>query len=229
MGDDPYAPGQHRGIDIGAPTGARGARPGAGVVSYAGRLPRQGLCLTIRTEDGYSITLVQLGSIGLPAGTAVGEGEVVGTIGPSGEPEGPEPYVHLGIRLTADPNGYLDPVSLLPVRQAAPPPPPEREPAAEPIAPPAPPVSIPAPVPPKRLSRSPVRAPRAPRVRSVRPVSSPVHSVSAPAPHVTRVDTRPTRGRARLASRDGRAAGHAELRGVSPSQPTRSRARRPRS
>ena len=33
----------------------------------------------------------------------------MGTIGPSGEPEGTEPYVYLGIRLTADPNGYVDP------------------------------------------------------------------------------------------------------------------------
>ena len=64
------------------------------------------------------MTLVHLGSVGLPVGTAVGEGEVVGTIGPSGEPEGPEPYVHLGIRLTADPNGYLDPLSLLPGQAA---------------------------------------------------------------------------------------------------------------
>ena len=133
-GDDPYAGGQHRGIDIGAPTGADVRAPALGVVSYAGRLPREGLCLTIRTEDGYSITLVHLGSIALPVGTAVGETEVVGTIGPSGEPEGPEPYVHLGIRLTADPNGYLDPLSLLPARPAPPQPPPAGAPVAEPVA-----------------------------------------------------------------------------------------------
>ena len=108
--------------------------PAAGIVSFAGQVPRQGLCLTIRTEDGYSVTLVHLGSVGLPVGTAVAESDVVGTIGPSGEPEWPEPYVHLGIRLTADPNGYLDPLSLLPVRQVAPPPPPEREPVAVPVA-----------------------------------------------------------------------------------------------
>ena len=71
-GDDPYAGGQHRGIDIGAPTGAEVRAPAAGVVSFAGQVPRQGLCLTIRTEDGYSVTLVHLGSVGLPVGTAVG-------------------------------------------------------------------------------------------------------------------------------------------------------------
>jgi hypothetical protein len=195
--DDPYAGGQHRGIDIGAPTGADVRAPATGVVSFAGQLPREGRCLTIRTEDGFSITLVHLGSIALPVGTAVGEGEVVGTIGPSGEPEGPEPYVHLGIRLTADPNGYLDPLSLLPVR-AAPPPPPEREPVAEPVAPPAAPVSIPAPVTLKRLRspRSSARARRAPRAREIRPVSSSVRSRPAPAPHVSGAADRPAQGRA---------------------------------
>jgi murein DD-endopeptidase MepM/ murein hydrolase activator NlpD len=172
LGDDPYAGGQHRGIDIGAPTGADVLAPATGFVSFAGRLPREGLCVTIRTEDGYSVTLVHLGSIALPAGTAVGEGEVVGAIGPSGELEGPEPYVHLGIRLTADPNGYLDPLSLLPVREAPQPPPPAREPIAEPVAPPAAPVSVPVFIAPKRLraSRSRSRVRPAPRARSLRPV-----------------------------------------------------------
>jgi Peptidase family M23 len=115
---DPYAGGQHRGIDIGAPSGSDVRSATTGVVAFAGQLPRQGLCLTIRTEDGYSVTLVHLGSIGVSVGTQVSQGDVVGTIGPSGEPEGTEPYVYLGIRLTADPNGYVDPLTLLPARHA---------------------------------------------------------------------------------------------------------------
>ena len=63
--DDPYAGGQHRGIDVAAPTGADVRAPAAGVASFVGQLPGQGLCLTIRTADGYSITLVHLGSIGV--------------------------------------------------------------------------------------------------------------------------------------------------------------------
>ncbi len=136
---DPYGGGQHRGIDIGAPTGSDVRSATTGVVAFAGRLPRQGLCLTVRTADGWSVTLVHLGSIGVPVGTQVGEGDVVGTIGPSGEPEGTEPYVYLGIRLTADPNGYVDPVTLLPPRQAPEQPPPVQQPqqvqaAAPPVA-----------------------------------------------------------------------------------------------
>ena len=84
------------------------------------------------------MTLVQLGSIGVPVGTQVSEGDVVGTIGPSGEPEGTEPYVHLGIRFTADPNGYVDPLALLPPRQAPDPAPPVQQTSQ--VQPPAPPV-----------------------------------------------------------------------------------------
>src|SRR4029453_12324978 len=125
---DPYTAGQHRGIDIGAPTGSDVRSATSGVVAYAGQLPHQGLCLTIRTEDGWSVTLVHLGSIGVSVGTEVGQGDVVGTIGPSGDPEGTEPYVYLGIRRTADPNGYVDPLTLLPSRHAPEPPPPAQQP-----------------------------------------------------------------------------------------------------
>jgi Peptidase family M23 len=127
---DPYAGGQHRGIDIGGTAGADLRSPATGVVSFTGQLPREGLCLTIRTSDGYSITLVHLGSIGVTTGTAIEEGDVVATIGPSGEAEWGEPYVHLGVRLTADPNGYLDPLSLLPARPVSEPQPrPAEQPA----------------------------------------------------------------------------------------------------
>lgn len=111
----PYASGQHRGIDIGADaTGEPVVAPAAGSVSFAGTVPTSGQSVTIETTDGYSVTLTHLGSIVVAKGEAVTEGEGVGTIGPSGTPELDGPYVHLGIRVTADPNGYVDPLSLLP-------------------------------------------------------------------------------------------------------------------
>src|SRR2546429_7421927 len=64
----PYSGGQHRGIDIGAAAGAPVAAPAGGVVSLAGSLPTNGLTLTIKTADRYSLTLVHLGSIVLHAG-----------------------------------------------------------------------------------------------------------------------------------------------------------------
>lgn len=120
----PYAAGQHRGIDIGAPaTGGPVVAPANGTVSYAGTVPTSGKSVTIETSDGYSVTLTHLGSIAVTRGATVAEGTVVGTVGPSGKPEQSGPYVHLGIRTTADANGYLDPLSLLPPLVSPPPPP----------------------------------------------------------------------------------------------------------
>jgi hypothetical protein len=111
----PYASGQHRGIDIGADAaGEAVVAPAAGTVSFAGTVPTNGKTVTIETADGYSVTLTHLGSIAVSKGAAVAEQDAVGTVGPSGTPELAGPYVHLGIRVTTDPNGYLDPLGFLP-------------------------------------------------------------------------------------------------------------------
>lgn len=123
LGDDPYAGGQHRGADIAAPSGTPVRAPAAGIVSFTGSVPGGGRAVTVQTADGYSVTLVHLGSIAVARESLIGEGATVGTIGPSGDAEHEEPYVHLGIRVTSDPNGYLDPIAMLPPRQEAPPPP----------------------------------------------------------------------------------------------------------
>lgn len=116
----PYAAGQHRGIDVGADAaGETVVAPSDGTVSFAGTVPASGKSVTIETADGYSVTLTHLGSIVVVEGTAVAEGDAVGTIGPSGTAETDVPYVHLGIRVASDPNGYLDPLSLLPAPAAA--------------------------------------------------------------------------------------------------------------
>ena len=39
LGADPYAAGQHRGIDVGGAAGAPVRRPAAGTVSFAGSVP----------------------------------------------------------------------------------------------------------------------------------------------------------------------------------------------
>ena len=116
FGSNPYASGQHRGVDIGGAAGAPVRAPADGTVSFAGTVPTGGKTVTIQTPDGYAVTLVHLGSIAVTRGAPVLEGGVIGTIGPSGEPEVAEPYVHLGVRVSALPQGYVDPLTLLPVR-----------------------------------------------------------------------------------------------------------------
>jgi hypothetical protein len=111
----PYAAGQHRGVDIGAAGADESVlAPAAGTISFAGTVAANGKSVTIETPDGYSVTLTHLGSIAVAKGATVAEQDVVGTVGPSGTPEVDGPYVHLGIRVTADPNGYVDPLGLLP-------------------------------------------------------------------------------------------------------------------
>src|ERR671932_1963605 len=106
FGSDPYAAGQHRGIDIGAPTGAPVRAAAGGLVTFAGTVPNSGKTVTIQTSTGYAVTLVHLGSIGVLRGTTVEERAKVGTVGPSGVPDIPQPYVYLGIPVAAEDQGY---------------------------------------------------------------------------------------------------------------------------
>ena len=135
----PYADGQHRGVDVGADAfGEAVVAPISGVVSFAGTVPSSGKSLTIDTPDGLAVTLTHLGSISVAKGDAVAEGADVATVGPSGTPEVDGPYVHIGIRTADDPQGYLDPLTFLPAAVA---PAPVEAPASSPApaAAPAPP------------------------------------------------------------------------------------------
>src|SRR3954469_10494560 len=158
-GADPYAAGQHRGIDIGGTPGDPVRAPAAGRVSYAGTLPHYGRSLTIRTDDGWVVTLLHLGTLGVARGAVVTGGQTVAELGSSGEAEHESPSVHLGIRHADDEHGYVDPVGLLPARAVPADPVPAPEPAPPP-APPAvnvapPPLRAPAPAPPPAPARSP--------------------------------------------------------------------------
>jgi hypothetical protein len=137
----PYDAGQHRGIDIGATAiGDPVVAPESGTVTFAGFVPTSGESVTIATADGYSVTLTHLGSIGVAKGAAVSEGDVVATVGPSGAAEQAVPYVHLGVRTTTDPLGYLDPLGFLPAVEAPPTSTPVPTPAPQPV-----PHAVPAP------------------------------------------------------------------------------------
>ena len=116
----PYAAGQHRGVDVGGEPGAAVLAPAAGSVTFAGTVPSSGKSVTITTADGYAVTLTHLGAIAVARDAAVAEGDVIGAIGPSGDSEVAQPYVHLGIRTAADAQGYLDPLTFLPARVSAP-------------------------------------------------------------------------------------------------------------
>jgi hypothetical protein len=178
----PYAAGERRGIDIAGAVGTEVLAPRAGTLTFAGTVPGSGLSISILTDDGYSVTLTHLGSIAVAQGTRVAEGSPVGTVGPGGS-------VHLGVRVAAQPQGYVDPATLLPARTAELPPPPPAAPAPAPVAsqPVVTPAAAPAPAAPAAApAPAPVAAPAgAPTAIAPVPVAAPalvIHSAAAAAP-----------------------------------------------
>jgi hypothetical protein len=173
----PYAASEHRGLDVAGAAGSGVRAPRAGVVTFAGTVPGSGASLTIATADGYSVTLTHLGPLAVARGVSVGEGDVVAAFGPGGG-EHPQPYLHLGVRRTAEAQGYVDPASLLPPRVApgpppvTQPPPPSESTASAPVAGPTP---APAPA---------VQPPvdQAPAVASAAPAAVPAPAEAAPRP-----------------------------------------------
>jgi Peptidase family M23 len=113
VGSDPYAAGQHRGIDIGAASGMTVHAAAAGTVSFAGTVPNGGRTVTVQTPGGLSVTYLELGATRVARGTEVAEGDPIGAVGSAD-------HVHFGVRVTADAHGYLDPLQFLPPRAAAP-------------------------------------------------------------------------------------------------------------
>jgi hypothetical protein len=198
----PYASGQHRGIDIGAAAaGDSVVAPAAGSVSFAGTVPTNGKSVTIETADGYSVTLTHLGSLLVAKGAAVAEGDEVGTVGPSGTPEVDAPYVHLGIRLAADPDGYVDPLGLLPAAPADDPPTDGAAPvpqpgasggsaASPPAAEPAPPAPEAAPVATTRGSTATPGQSQAPHRATERAQEPRAETSQRPASHHARTERR---------------------------------------
>lgn len=114
-GGDPYAGGQHRGIDIAAPVGAGVVAAAGGRVTFAGLAGASGLTVAVRTADGaYDTAYLHLSAIRVRAGDAVGTGEAIGAVGTSGHRSADEPHLHFGVRRAGDRFAYIDPLTLLP-------------------------------------------------------------------------------------------------------------------
>lgn len=153
-GSDPYAGGQHRGIDIAGDAGAPVVAASAGTVRFAGTAGSSGLTVSIRTVDGFDTSYLHLSAAAVREGTVVAAGERIGAVGTTGTRSADQPHLHFGVRDAGSRHGYRDPLGLLP-----PAPPvggnPQDAPAAQPAPVPLPPATAPEPL--ARGERSPVR------------------------------------------------------------------------
>ena len=213
LGDDPYAAGQHRGVDVAGPRrGRRCARRRPATVTFAGLVPTDGRAVTIATADGYAVTLVHLGSLAV-AEEAIRRGgsRRSGRSARAATPSTPCPYVHLGVRVAVRGRGLRRPAGLLlPPRGAGAPA--RRRSGAAPVqlprrAPVAPSPSPAAPASPR--SAAPRRSSDALRDGSAAPRSRAAGHREAPEP---RRRERSAAGRRATGEREPRSVGRCPLR-----------------
>jgi murein DD-endopeptidase MepM/ murein hydrolase activator NlpD len=93
-GSDPYAAGQHRGIDIAAPAGTSVVAAAGGEVRFAGTAGSSGVTVSIRTGEGYDTSYLHLSSLAVRAGARVTAGDRIGTVGTTGTRSAAQPHLH---------------------------------------------------------------------------------------------------------------------------------------
>ncbi|HEY0633059.1 MAG TPA: peptidoglycan DD-metalloendopeptidase family protein [Thermoleophilaceae bacterium] len=137
-GGNPYAAGQHRGIDIGARVGTRVVAAVGGTVTFAGVVGSSGLTVSERTADGrFDLSYLHLSAVGVHRGDALAPGAPVGAVGVSGRRSVAAPHLHFGVREAGTRDAYRDPLDFLapPTGRHVPDPAPTPVPVAHPAAP----------------------------------------------------------------------------------------------
>jgi hypothetical protein len=216
-GGNPYAAGQHRGIDIGARVGTPVVAAVGGTVTFAGVVGSSGLTVSERTADGrFDLSYLHLSAVGVHRGDVLAPGAAVGAVGVSGRRSVAAPHLHFGVREAGTRDAYRDPLDFLapPSGRRVPAPAPTPLPVAHlaapvrahrPVAHPALPHSAPArrpaagPVPRPHPVAAPIRAARPihaaqpHRVADPQPLRGPAAAGVAPARHPVAAAERPHR------------------------------------
>jgi hypothetical protein len=171
-GADPYAGGQHRGIDIGASVGSTVVAATSGTITFAGVVGSSGLTVSERSADGrFDLSYLHLSSLAVHRGDTVSAGSPIAAVGTTGRRSVAAPHLHFGVREAGSRTAYRDPLDFLaPPSPASPPRP---VPVPVPVAHPA--TGEPAPA--AHAHPHPAHPAAAPR-----PVATP-HPFSAPHTH----------------------------------------------
>ncbi len=181
-GDDPYAGGQHRGIDIAGGVGDPVVAAVGGEVRFAGTVGSSGVTVSIRTGDGYDTSYLHLSALEVRVGARVSAGERIGAVGTTGRRSATAPHLHFGVRDAGSRHAYHDPLGFLPPAPPTSPAPEPPSPAPAPMPEPSPPRPAPVPTPVGAPARRP--APRsAPRPHLAPHPSPRPHLAPQPSPH----------------------------------------------
>ena len=88
-------------MDISVPPGTPIAAPADGVVSFAGRESEYGLMICLEHGNGFSTTYGHLKELAVRTGDKIRAGQVIGTVGVSGNSTGP--HLHYEVRIGGSP------------------------------------------------------------------------------------------------------------------------------
>lgn len=169
-GSDPYAAGQHRGVDIAAPVGRPVSAPTAGRITFAGTAGSSGVTVSLRTADGrWDTSYLHLSVAAVRKGQQVRVGERLGAVGTTGRRSAAEPHLHFGVREAGSRHAYHDPMDFLAPLGG----PGEAKPGPAPVPLPAPLRAGPGSAPVPAARRTPAHAPARARVGAGAPGLAP--------------------------------------------------------
>jgi murein DD-endopeptidase MepM/ murein hydrolase activator NlpD len=92
----------HSGMDLLAAVGTPVQAISGGVVAFAAEQGTYGKLVVINHGDGLQSRYAQLEAIKVTPGQQVKQGEVLGTVGTSGQPTSLQPHLHFEVRVSSD-------------------------------------------------------------------------------------------------------------------------------
>lgn len=104
----------HSGIDLLAAAGTQVKTVGVGTVAFAGKQGNYGNLVVVNHQGGRQTRYAHLQSIAVNAGQKVKKGDLLGTVGSTGEPTSSQSHLHFEVRYGSS-LGWIaeDPVSFL--------------------------------------------------------------------------------------------------------------------
>ncbi|MEH2361310.1 LysM peptidoglycan-binding domain-containing M23 family metallopeptidase [Nostoc sp.] len=104
----------HSGVDLLAPVGTDVLAIASGTVAFANDQGTYGKLVIINHSGGLQSRYAQLENIKVTVGQQVKKGDILGTVGTSGQPSSSQPHLHFEVRSSSslgwvaeDPKGYL--------------------------------------------------------------------------------------------------------------------------